>query len=285
MSVSTALEKSARDFGAHYTCKFNFNAFEKNVEELTFLRPVDGWTDVYKTVFEKMYMQALESATTVDGVFLDGEAMLDDFEYTLIRPYVNEDAKEINHTPYVGMDRVSRLEYLQQLTKRSPSNFVDLYAKKYKDGELSIKQMRSKLNFAEENRENCIEMAGFVQALETVNKSRSLIWRVFHPFKNSAEKSISRQLKRTFIEQTQGGEEYYTEASKAAYETFNEYQRLNACLEDRMKRAREDLNITRKMNEVIRESLHLEGFDKESEREFSPRVNQQKNPAREFKGL
>jgi hypothetical protein len=211
--------------------------------------------------------------------------MLDDFEYTLIRPYVNEDAKEINHTPYVGMDRVSRLEYLQQLTKRSPSNFVDLYAKKYKDGELSIKQIQSKLNSVEENREHYIEMAGFVQALEAVNKSRSLIWRVFHPFKNNAEKRIPQQLKRAFIEQTQGGEEYYIEATEAAYETFNEHQRMNANLEERMIHAREELNRNRKMNDVMRESIRIEGLDKENAREISPRVNQPKNPAQEIKGL
>lgn len=272
MSVSTALEKSARDFCLKYACNFDFKTFESSVEEFTFLRPVDGWSDVYKTMFERMYMQALEPIAKVRCAELDGEAMLDDFEYTLIRPYVNEGKKEIKHNPYAGMDRVSRIEYLQQLTKRSPSNFVDLYTEKYKNGQLSIKQMRSKLENGVGNKEYYVEIAGCVQALETVNKSRSRIWRVFHPFKNSSEKRNSEQMKSAFIEHTHSSEEAYSEIAAAAYKTFDGHQIVNANLEQNMLHAREEMSRKQKMNEAIRESLHIEELKRESEQERSPRV-------------
>ena len=274
MSVSAALEKSARDFCLKYDCSFDFETFESNVEEFTFLRPISGWNDVYKTIFEKMYMQSLESVAKASNAALDSEAMLDDFEYTLIRPYVNEREKEIDHKPYAGMDRVSRIEFLQMLSRQSPSNSVDLYAEKYKNGELSIKQIRSKLEFEKGNREHYIEIAGCVQALENVNKSHSPIWRVFHPFKNNAEKRSLAQIKRAFIEQTQGGEEFYNESASAAYEPFEVHQRVNATLEQNMMHAREEMNRKQKINDVMRESLHVEGFENVSESEISLIIEQ-----------
>lgn len=281
MSVSAALEKSARDFCLKYDCKFDFAMFESRVEEFTFLRPVAGWVDVYKMMFERMYKQALASAAQGSSATLDGEEMIDDFEYTLIRPYVNEGNKDIKHKPYVGMDRISRLEYLAQLTREAPSNPVELYAEKYKNGELSMKQMRSAVALDNAEREHYMEIAGYVQALETVNKGRSLAWRLFHPLKNSAEKINLAWMRTALVEQTRGGEEFYREAAAAAYECFGGHQRVNANLEQSMVRAREEMNRKQKMNDVMRESLHVEGFEKESARELSPRVDPYSAPTKE----
>jgi hypothetical protein len=278
MSVSTALEKSARAFCSKYSCDFDFNSFEASVEEFTFLRPVGGWIAAYKMMFEKMYMQALEPIAKDRSTEFNGEVMLDDFEYTLIRPYVNESKKEIRHQPYAGMDRVSRLEYLQQMTKRSPSNFVDLYAEKYKNGQLSIQEMRSRLENGVGNRAHCVEMAGCIQALETVHKSRSFVWRALHPFKNHAEKRSAEQMKRVLMAQTQSSEEAYSEMLTAAYKTFDGHQRAKANLEQNMVRAREEMSRKQKMNEAMRESLHLVGFEKEPARERSQRVEQHSVP-------
>ena len=60
-----------------------------------------------------------------------------------------------------------------------------------------------------------------------------------------------------FMESSLGGEKLYTEATAAAYETFDGYQRVNARLEERMIHARKELNIKRKMNDVMRESLRM----------------------------
>lgn len=255
MSVSVALEKSARDFCSKYNCNFDFSTFESRVEEFTFLRPVGGWVDVYKMMFARMYKQALESVANVKESNLDGETMLDDFEYTLIRPYVKESEKEIKHRPYVGMDTISRLEYLTQLTKEAPSNAVELCEEKYKNGDISIKQMMDDFALNSANSEYYKEISVYVQALENANKSRSWVWRVVHPLKNSAEKRKSTQMKTSLTEGVQGGEELYREASAAAYKTFEGHQRLNANLEQSIKRAREDINRTQKMKDVMLKSI------------------------------
>lgn len=282
MSVSDALGRSARDFSAKYACHFDFVAFEARVEEFTFLRPIGGWTDVYKTSFEKLYRDTLEKVAL--GAIeddLNAEAMLDDFEYMLIRPYANERNTEIKHRPYVGMDRVSRLAYLQLLTDRSPANSVDLYAEKYKNGEISLKQIRSGAAPGQGDRARDIEFAGRIQAIEAVNKSRSRIWRVFHPFKNNAEKRSSAQMKRTFIEQVRGGEAFYNETVAASYGIFEGRQRIQEALAHHMRHAREEMNRKQKMSEAIKESLGAEGLGREIVHELSPRIGYYRELAKE----
>lgn len=274
MSVSAALEKSAKDFCSKYACEFDFDSFESSVEEFTFLSPNNGWCDVYKMMFERLYKQALEPVANGGDATLDSEAMLDDFEYTLIRPYVKEGEKKIKHEPYVGMHRVARLEYLKLLTKEAPSNFVDQYAEKYRKGELSLKQMRADLARDGKERENYVEIAGYIQALEVVSKSRSLVWKTLHPFKNQAEKRTFEQMKKTFMEQARGDEAFYHETVAAAYETFGGHQRVQENLDQQMIRAREEMDRKQKMDDMMRESLHVEGFDETREKGISPRVGQ-----------
>lgn len=269
MSVSNVLKKSASDFCLKYACNFDFETFESNVEDFTFLRPNNGWIDVYKTTFKNMYMQALEFSSKVGNVTLDGETMLDDFEYTLIRPYVNEGEKEIKHNPYVGMDRVSRIAYLQLLTSQSPSNSVDLYAKKYKSGELSMKQIRSRLDSVS-GQERYIELVEFSQALERVNQSRSMIWRAFHPFKNNAEKRVSAQMKQAFADRKRGDSECYSEALAEAYKIFDGHRMVIASLEERMLHAQEERNRMQKMSDAMRESMRQESFEGVKSRRVTP---------------
>lgn len=279
MAVSEALQRSARDFCSKYVCTFNFTSFETSIEEFTFLRPVGGWIDVYKTTFERVYMQALEPNARTADTALDGEAMLDDFEYTLIRPYVNENG-EIKHKPYIGMDRVSRIEYLQQLTSRSPSNYVDLYAKKYRSGQISMRQMRSKLEGEACDGERYVEIAGYIQALKAVHEGRSIVWRALHPFKNQAEKSVFQQMKSVFIEKTQSTEEDYNEIASAALRTFDGHVSASAKLEESLVRAKEELMRNQKMSEVVRESLHIDGFEDDLGCERSERAERLIAPAR-----
>ena len=265
MSISEALRKSARGFCQKYMCSFNFNTFESVIEEFTFLRPNGGWVDVYKMTFGQMYKKSLEMAA--DGAIenLDGEAMLDDFEYTLIRPYVSESRYDINHKPYVGMDRISRLAFLDKLTTEAPSNYVDLYTEKYINGELTIKEMRNRvsgtLGFDQVNRKHYVEIAGYIQALENTNKSRSGVWRAFHPIKNKAEKREAENMKKLFVEEVVGGEKFYNETVMAAHETFHGHRRVNENLTQSMILAEREMKRNRKMNEVLIESLRTENVD------------------------
>ena len=254
MPVSKALRKSANDFCKKYACSFDFAAFESTVEGYIFLNPNNGWREVYKRTFEEMHKQALEKTFSNAHSSLDGEAMLDDFEYALIRPFVNEKGADIKHKPYVGMDRIARLEYLLDIMKKAPSTPVLLYADKYKRGELPIRGMRLKakslLTSDSSGREDLLEIAGYIQALERVNRGRSLIWKAFHPILNSAEKKNSALMKMAFV----GGEDAYAEFAAEANETFGAHIRANAILEQNMAHALEELNMKQKMKDAMRES-------------------------------
>jgi hypothetical protein len=57
------------------------------------------------------------------------------------------------------------------------------------------------------------------QALEVVNKSRSTVWRTLHPRKNSAEKRDAALMRKAIIEVV-GGEKFYGEIVREAYETY-----------------------------------------------------------------
>ena len=281
MSVSKELKRSAKDFNAKYSCKFDFVTFESRAEGYTFLSPNNGWRDVYKQTFDKMYKQALEAVAVGKKENLNGEAMLDDFEYTLMKPYVNETELSIKHRSYVGMDRVTRLEYLDQLTKEAPSNPVALCTEKYKSGELSLKQMlretRSLSDPKNSERETYVGVASYIQALKNTNGDRTLLWRTFHPFRNGAEKRSFATMEKTLIEKA-GTEESYGALTDEAYDTFDGYKRVCDSLDVNMMHAREELSRKEKMRDAIRESLHVDVSGNEKGAKLSSKVDMHKAP-------
>ena len=282
MPVSDALKKSARNFCDKYACNFDFDSFEARVDGATFLNPNSGWREAYGTAFEQTYREALENASVGLSARLDPEAMLDDFEYTLIRPYMRENGEEIRHKPYVGMnDRVTRLEYLDRLTKDAPSNAVSLYTEKYKSGELSISQMMKNAELAEKSgdRADLMEIAGYIQALEDTNSSRSGIWKAMHPLKNSAELRDAERMKKMLTDKM--GEEGYRKIVAEVLFTFEGYERISAALAQSIALAREETAIKQKMNEAVRETLRIDDLDREPSLERSPRVMQHGVPVAE----
>ena len=280
MSVSKALEHSASAFNRKYACHFSFATFESRVEEFTFLRPNGGWIDVYKMTFDRMYNKALEGVATGRVDNLDGEAMLDDFEYMLIKPYVKESDNEIKHKPYAGMDSVTRLAYLDALTKQAPQTPVELYSNKYKNREISLGQMMSAQSIKDSEREHYVEISAYVQAIELVNQGRSAIWRALHPVKSNEEKRDAARMKSSLIQEV-GGEEVYRELAKAACEPFEGFQRVRANLNASMVRAEEEMRRLQKLNDVMRESIHIEGLDNAPEHDRSLRADSRITLARE----
>ena len=264
MPVSDATIRSAKNFCAKYGCGFKFSTFEARVEEFTFLRPNGGWIDFYKMTFEQLYKNAFERVAVGDRDSLDGEAMLDDYEYTLIRPYVHERDGEIKHVPYAGMNRTERLEYLYNLTKKSPSNMVEIYTEKYKNGETSPYKMRElaekTLSIARDQRERYVEVASLALALESVNKSRSAIWRAFHPSKNNAERKGAMLIKQRLINATVGGEQFYNDVAESALDTFECYERISLSLEQSMVYAGEEQMRAHRMNDAVRKSSRVDDF-------------------------
>ena len=269
MAVSQALENSAKIFNTKYACRFDFATFEARVEEFTFLRPNGGWIELYKRMFAGVYQASLEKAALGELKDLNGEAMLDDFEYTLIRPYVNEGQKEIKHKHYVGMDRITRLEYIGQLTAEASKNAVELFARQYKRGDLTLEEMRSALSGMDVGR---VRLAAYVRVLEGIDQGRSALWRVLHPFKGCAEKRTAEQIKKALIEEGKGGEASYREMVSTAYETFEGYRRATENLSESLTRAKEELNMNQKMSDAMKESLPIAGFGQDLRRDLALRV-------------
>ena len=259
MAISEALKKSATGFCGKYVCFFSVRAFESKLEEFTFLRPNGGWVDFYKAMFEQLYRKTLERVAMGEVENLDSEAMLDDFEYTLIRPYVQESAEEINHRPYAGMDRLTRLEYLDKIMRNAPSNFVELYAEKYKNGEISSSQMieraRGVLSEGRIKREQYIELASYAQVLDDASQSRSLAWRTIHRSKSNEEKRDAALIKQMIVDRAAGGEQFYRDVAARAHDTFGGFAQIKENLMQSMLRAREEFHRTRKMNDAIRDPL------------------------------
>ena len=273
MPVSQLLEKNAKRFCLKYSCDFDFEVFESRVEEFTFLRPLVGWSDAYKETFECLYKNTLKKVVLgFADTNIDAEAMLDDFEYTLIRPYVEKSKKEIKHKPYAGMDKISRIAYLESITKEVPSNLIELYTEKYKKGELTIKEIKASSNSDKIEGKSYVDIAAYLKALENVNNERSFIWRAIHPLKNSAEKRIPELMKKSFVSDGKDGEEFYRKSVEAAGEHFNGYERVIENLKQSMVRAREELNHKHRVNSVVRESIRIEEFEELSKQNSTPCV-------------
>lgn len=137
-----------------------------------------------------------------DGNAVDLQAVVKDFEEYLMQPFVKEckSAKEpLYPSPYGGMSEKERIELVEHVINASPKTDVELAEKAYKSGEIRIRDMRELINemdFTVSVSEPEIKrIATFMLALENVNKSRSFIWKVFHPIRNNAEKREAGEMK------------------------------------------------------------------------------------------
>lgn len=135
---------------------------------------------------------------------------------------------------------------VKELQSKSPA---EKYKDLYKNGDLSIRDMREYVKSLEASKMKDEEIATAfqaAQALREVNEGRSFWWRVFHPFRNNAEKRDAKLIEDTIVEKIvimQAGKE----SSKGIqwYRTFaNEYQPLEIITEfgNDVKEAWEDVS-------------------------------------------
>lgn len=151
-------------------------------------------------------------ATTVADRKLAGEnlpplyEMLEDYEKMLFTPYKairdDEDIAALQPEPYGGTELSSeRAEMLKTALESKKTFEYHAIAKKYKNGDIRIRDI---VAFASEetgkdapmSNDTAVEILKYALALEEANKSRSFIWKVFHPFRNNAEQRDSALIKR-----------------------------------------------------------------------------------------
>ena len=289
--ISNELRTAALSFGAKYGCTFDFEAFEatfttQNTELIVF-NPNEGWTEKCKNAFVSLYKQSLERFAYDKNATFDAEDMLDEFETELISPYVDYNRQNdvnIDHTPYFGMDRMTRLGFLDEESKKAPSSYVEFYTGKYATREIRIRDMRSIVSAIFANPDSTVEdfqkVAGFVKALEDFNNKRTFWDRFFHPFQNRAEQKVSAKFKTMLDEKFASVGKGYGDFVYGASLDFKPLTSLQEKIKLDMRDIAIDLEIEEedKVNESIvdnepkneKEVVHFNDFGEEKIKEKSP---------------
>lgn len=272
--ISNELRTAALNFGAKYGCTFDFEAFEatlttKNTKLIVF-NPNEVWIEKCKNAFIRLYKQSLERFAYDKNATFDAEDMLDEFETELISPYVDYNRQnnvDIDHTPYFGMDRMTRLSFLDEESKKVPSSYVEFYTEKYKTGEIRIRDMRSIVSaiFAnpDSTEEDFQKVAGFVKALEDFNNKRTFWDRFFHPFQNRAEQKASAKFKTMLDEKFASvGKDY----GKFLYAASLDFKPLSS-LQEKIKLDMRDIIIDLEIEEEDMENESLIDNEPQNEKE------------------
>lgn len=184
-------------FNEKYNVTFSTEEFLEKAQET-------DQNTAYWNVYSKL-------ATTLADKKIAGEnlpslqEMLSDYESMLFIPYremkASEGMGENAPEPFGSVDTQRERSEMLRTALRDKKIFEYQYiAKKYKSGELRIRDM---VTLARDetgkdgsmSKENAVEILKYALALEEANKSRSFIWKIFHPFRNNAEQRDSALIK------------------------------------------------------------------------------------------
>ena len=206
------------EFNNKYHTSFSYSGFYSKIHTFNRLVADNAANVVYKgtlgTVLKDVMIRACGNERTSqnsDGSVVDLKAVVDDFEEYLMQPFIKE-CKNANEPlypkPYGGMTEEEKIALVERVIEASPKNDVEITMKAYTSGQIRIRDMREcvgEMNFTNHNvnmelrasvsEENLKRIGTFMLALENVNKSRSTWWRIFHPFRNNAEKREAREMK------------------------------------------------------------------------------------------
>lgn len=198
----TKFDKSVSDFNKKYNTNFSLAAYETKVEVMG---NFGGGTSVdvtYKGMFAalcRMFIISTIEEKNISGCSLI--AMMDEFETNIMRPYSKEaKSNKLNHPkPYGGLKKEDRIDYLKHVLGNIPKNATELAKWRYQNGEIRIRDMVEVANNADKSNSDTIinleKLGAYAQALESVNAERSFWWKVFHPFRNNAEKREARNIR------------------------------------------------------------------------------------------
>ena len=296
--IPEELKKAQSDFNDRYYCDFDIEEFSSRANGLMFLDPKNGWKDNYIMFFEEMYRKALKKAEEGYLYGFDSVKMLEDFENTLVMPYYEECIENkafVNHRPYAGMERAECFEMLDKIHKESPSNPIEFYMDEYKSGKTSIRAMRrytsivlgdddSVIAMNNEDFENGTKMndkvkiAAFVTVLENINKSRSFIWKVFHPFRNNADQRDAAMMKQKLINKLGGDPAEFDKAVEEAGKTFGAYSKETRRIDNFIYEVGEEKKNVGKSKEAI----SVDDLDKNVKTEKSPFIERSKELSKDI---
>ena len=203
------LDKRAKEFNTKYRTNFSYSGFIGKASTLERLKSDDTANVVYRGALAGVLKDAMVNACSLERTAngaavhaVDLQSVSEEFEYFLMQPFVMEcknSGEPLYPKPYGGMSEEQRIELIEHVLNASPKNDAELTEKAYLKGEISIDDMRAvtrEIDFTNSVSEADLKRVGSLMlALENANRSRSFVWKVFHPIKNYIEKRDAREMR------------------------------------------------------------------------------------------
>ena len=232
----TALNARAKDFNDRYHTNFDYEKFCGKLRTFEQLVSEDTADVAYKGTLSTILKDIMIIACDMERTAQDGKnngvdllGAVKDFEEYLMQPFVKE-CKRAGETVYPrsygGMTEAQRIELVEYILNASPKNDVELTEQAYKSGKIRLRDMRELVNdmpFAigrDVDRQQVQRIAAFMLAIENINKSRPLWWRVIHPFRNHAEKRDAREYRTVLNSFGNNALNIGTDLAKKEYKTL-----------------------------------------------------------------
>lgn len=183
------------DFNKKYNTTFSISKFAARVHEHKVLEGDDPYKTAYKTILVEFYKQAVKAQINGKVKEIDYTQFIMDLE-TPLSIYIDDlkkegEAKDVK--TFCGTKNIERITALKAAHENVPRTPTAVAVEEYKNGEMRIRDMvafTKEVTADAENidAKNINRVVAFATALEQVNSSRSIMWRIFHPFRNNAEK-------------------------------------------------------------------------------------------------
>ena len=288
----TALEARAREFNNQFHTNFNYAGFNSKMVTLEKLQPKKAADIVYKGTLGAMLKDAMIYACSAErnspngkGAAVDLMNLVKNFEEYLMMPFVKEcklSGESVYPKPFGGMSKKARIELVEHILNSSPKNDVEITARAYEKGQISLRYMReivADMPFASGRAVDNAQLqriGTIMLAIESVNKSRTFWWRVFHPIRNRAEKRDAKELRsvlNSFRDNTFGVNslredpvQLATKLATAEYATIAQtkesIKNAKAAIEkDNTSSKNPDANLNKNPDEIINQPTGVIGED------------------------
>lgn len=218
------------DFNEKYGVNFSYEEFEAEVNALRNSRgPGVGSeieNEVYVNTYKNLFKKAVDNLIHARlGIYrVEHNYISADYE-KMMNGYIDANVNEGNFFQTKWIPRSQLAGSMRTIVASYPDTNADYIAQKYLGGEFRIRDMRARTNLLESRKETNPEricaILCYAEALEKVNSQRSFWWRVFHPFRNSAEKSEAKNM-RKFVNAVA---KEYDRINRKEGAFFNEMQR------------------------------------------------------------
>ena len=172
------------------------------------------------SIFTEAYKKAVTNDLLKGGIDHKSQHMFADFSKDVIDSLIWE--LPLNNKPVpakdAGLSKPEQYNLMEEALGSIPTNEVDLVAEQYKNGNIRIRDMveyaNSKTMYSKLDSSTTTIMASYAEALKNVNATRSFFWKVFHPFRNHAEKRDAKLIQSIVTEIN--GENAYKAAARRA---------------------------------------------------------------------